>query len=133
MSESRDNADNPEVVHEESDVNVGAILRWGLGLAAVTFTVLAFLTWLQGMYMRESERAQIQQYPMAVDRQGALPPAPRLQDNPQQELRDLRAKQQALLKGYGWVNKESGVARIPIEEAMRIVVERGLPTREAPK
>ena len=48
-------------------------------------------------------------------------------------MRELRAKQQALLKGYGWVNRDAGVARIPIEEAMRIVVERGLPAREEAK
>jgi len=50
-----------------------------------------------------------------------------------EELRDLRAKQEGLLNGYGWVNKEGGVARIPIDEAMRMVVEKGLPVRESQK
>jgi hypothetical protein len=45
-------------------------------------------------------------------------------------MRELRARQELLLNGYGWVDREKGVARIPIDEAMRIVVERGLPTRE---
>ena len=70
---------------------------------------------------------------MAVGQQNRLPPEPRLQSNPQQDLSELRAKQESLLKGYGWVNKEAGIARIPIEEAMRIVVQRGLPAREAQK
>ena len=70
---------------------------------------------------------------MAAGQQNRLPPSPRFQENPQQELRELRAKQKALLEGYGWVNKEAGIARIPIEDAMKIVVQRGLPAREAAK
>lgn len=133
MSELREEPDNPEVVHEESDVHVGAILRYGAGLFAVALVVLVFLWWLLGVYGRQHERAQTQVYPMAAGQQDRLPPFPRFQANPQQELRELRAKQKALLDGYGWVNKEGGVARIPIEDAMKMVVERGLPSREAAK
>lgn len=133
MSDLRDTADNPEVVHEESDVNVRAILGFGLALAAVALIVHVFLFWLQGSYSRQTERAQSIVYPMAAGQQDRLPPFPRLQDNPQQELRDLREKQLSQLTGYGWVNKEAGVARIPIEEAMKIIVQRGLPSREASK
>ena len=125
--------DNPEVVHEESDVNVAAILRYGAGLLLVGVIVFVFLAWLLGVYERQYARAQTQVYPMAAGQQDRLPPEPRLQNDPQQELRDLRAKQEQLLTGYGWVNKEAGVARIPIDEAMRMVVERGLPVRDARK
>jgi hypothetical protein len=133
MSELPDNPDNVEVVHEESDVNVGAILRFGAGLFVVAAVAHLFLWWLLGVYERQHERAQTQVYPMAAGQQDGRPPAPRLQDNPQQELRELRARQESLLNGYGWVDKEAGVARIPIEDAMKMVVERGLPAREAAK
>ena len=133
MSELREEPDNPEIVHEESDVNVGAILRYGAGLLAIALVVHVFLWWLMGIYERQHERALTQVYPMAAGQQDRLPPFPRLQANPQQDMRDLRAKQKALLDGYGWVDKEAGVARIPIEEAMKMIVERGLPAREAAK
>ena len=133
MSALPEKTDNPEIVHEESDVNVGAILRYGIGLAAVALVVHVFLWWLLGFYERQNERAQTQAYPMAAGQQNRLPPSPRFQENPQQELRDLRVRQGALLEGYGWVNKEAGIARIPIEDAMKMVVERGLPVREARK
>jgi hypothetical protein len=132
MSELRDQ-DNVEVVHEETDVNVGAIIRYGAGLVVVAAIVHLFLWWLLGVYEKQDERARTQAYPMAAGQQDRLPPTPRLQENPQQELQDLRAKQKALLEGYGWVNKEAGVARIPIEEAMKMVVAHGLPVREAAK
>lgn len=133
MSELHNNPDNVEVVHEESDVNVGAIFRYGIGLFAVAVIVHVFLWWLLGVYERQNQRAQTQAFPMAIGQGDRLPPAPRLQDNPQQELQELRARQKTLLEGYAWVNKEAGVVRIPIEEAMRMVVERGLPSREAEK
>lgn len=123
------NPDNPEVVHEESDVNVRAILGFGLALVVAAVVIHVFLWWLQGLYARQTERQQTQVYPLAVQGRDELPPEPRLQSNPQQDMRELRSKQEALLNGYGWVNREGGVARIPIEEAMKIVVARGLPTR----
>ena len=131
MSASPDQ-DNVEIVHEESDVNVGAILRYGVGLFLIAAVVHLFLWWLLGVYERQNERAQTQVYPMA-GQQDRLPPEPRFQQDPQQELQDLRAKQKALLEGYAWTNKEAGAVRIPIDEAMRLVVERGLPARETEK
>ncbi len=127
------NPDSPAVVHEESDVNVRAIVGYGIGLMVVAVVVHVFLWWLLGTYTRQAERAQTRAYPLAAGQQEQLPPSPRFQDNPQQDMRELRAKQQALLQGYGWVHREVGVARIPIEEAMRLVVERGLPMRETAK
>jgi hypothetical protein len=133
MSELRKDPDNPEVVHEESDVNVSAIIRYGIGLFAVAVVIHVFLWWLLGVYERQNQRAQTQVFPMAAGQGDRLPRGPRLQDNPQQELQELRAQQKALLEGYAWVNKATGVVRIPIEDAMKMVLERGLPTREATK
>ena len=132
MSELHD-ADNVEVVHEESDVNVSAILRYGLGLFLVAVVVHAFLWWLLGIYEGQHQRAQTQVYPMAAGQQNRLPPAPRLQSNPQQELRELLARQKAVLEGQSPANKDASVTRMPIDAAMKMIVERGLPTREAQK
>src|ERR687896_1479630 len=98
MSELPEKSDNPEIVHEESDVNVGAILRYGIGLAAVALVVHVFLWWLLGVYEGQQNRAQTQAFPMAAGQQNRLPPAPRFQENPQQELQDLRAKQRGVLE-----------------------------------
>lgn len=118
---------------EESDVDIRAILGFGAGLVLVAIVVHLFLWWLLGAYNRQAERSQTHLYPLAAGQQEQIAPGPRLQDNPQQDMRELRAKQEALLERYAWVNRGSGIARIPIEEAMRMVVERGLPTREGAK
>ncbi len=95
--------------------------------------ILVFLWQLQSVYQRQTDRAQMQAYPLAAGQQEELPPMPRLQDHPQQDMHELREQQRALLNGYGWVNRDAGIARIPIDEAMRMVVERGLPARETAK
>jgi hypothetical protein len=66
---------------------------------------------------------------------GALaPPAPHLQTSPYLDLRAFREQEDEVLGTYGWVDKERGVVRIPIDEAMRLLVSRGVraPTPPAP-
>jgi len=37
------------------------------------------------------------------------------------------AEEQAQLSSYGWINRDAGIAHIPIDRAMEIIVARGLP------
>jgi protein SCO1/2 len=59
-----------------------------------------------------------------------LPPEPRLQVGPPQDLAILRATERAHLEGYGWIDQEAGVVQIPVERAMELLAERGLPVLE---
>jgi hypothetical protein len=52
-------------------------------------------------------------------------PAPALQKKPQDDLKRFELEQRMALWGYGWIDRSKGIARIPIEEAMRSVVARG--------
>src|SRR5262245_5914996 len=121
--------DNSDVHHEGSDVNVRGILIFGLGLF-VTAAAIHVLVWLLFLYFagREATGSAIA-YPLAADQQTRVPPEPRLQTNPREDLRLLREQEDAILKSYGWVDRPAGVVRIPIEEAMRLTAERGLPSR----
>lgn len=61
-------------------------------------------------------------------------PAPRLQSDPARELAEMRAQEDAILHSYGWVDRPAGVVRIPIEKAIQLTLDRGLPVRKsAPK
>ena len=55
-------------------------------------------------------------------------PAPRLERNERIEIKDFRLKEEQTLNSYGWVDEKAGVVRIPIERAMELVAQRGLPT-----
>ncbi len=72
------------------------------------------------------------EFPLAVTHEQRLPPEPRLQTNPREDLADLRRAEERVLDSYGWVDKDAGVVRIPIDDAMRLTVERGLPARGKP-
>jgi hypothetical protein len=55
-------------------------------------------------------------------------PSPRLQlDDGNQEIADLHAKEDLLLTNYSWADKSQGKVRIPIEQAMALIAQRGLP------
>ena len=118
------------VHHEESDVNIGAILAFGAGLAVVTI-VVSIVVWGLFRYLdaRES-RQQPATYPLAAQQEQRLPPEPRLQTNPRQDLADLRSAEDRTLMTYGWVDRNAGVVRIPVSEAMKLVIQRGLPSRK---
>jgi hypothetical protein len=58
---------------------------------------------------------------------GQLPPAPTLQINAPADLQAFRDSEKRQLETYGWVNRPAGVVRIPVERAMDLILERGLP------
>lgn len=119
---------------ERSDVNVRAIFTAGAGLAGIS-VLIALIVWAFFLFLtREQDRASGRpEFPLAIEAGDRLPPEPRLQTNPRQDLRDLRAAERDLLGSYGWVDRNAGIVRIPIEDAMRITLQRGLPSREQPR
>ena len=55
-------------------------------------------------------------------------PTPRLQnDDGYEEIYEMHQREDLLLENYSWVNPAEGKVRIPIERAMQLVAERGLP------
>ena len=131
--ENRDNPENlahPDVRHEESDVNIRAILGFGAGLIVVAAVVHLLIYVLFGYFNSRDGVQPPAEYPLAAAQGQREPPEPRLQTNPRQDLADLRAKEDELLDSYGWVDKNAGVVRIPIDTAMKLTLERGLPARE---
>jgi len=60
-------------------------------------------------------------------------PTPRLQtDDGNMEVADIHAREDMLLNHYTWVDQNKQTVRIPIELAMRIVVQKGLPVESQP-
>jgi hypothetical protein len=114
--------------HEHTDANVWIIVKFGLWLVISAILIHIGLGFLFGLWVKQSEEP-VAQFPLATGQEQRLPAAPRLQQFPENEFYDFRRREDAVLKEYGWVNKEAGVVRMPIDEAMRLTVERGLPVR----
>jgi hypothetical protein len=103
-------------------------------LLIVVMTVLIAYVTVTKMYrhleakVRRGERADAETSGMAA----AMPPQtyfplPREQPDPKVDLKALREREERDLTSYGWVNRQAGIVRIPIERAMQLIVERGLP------
>jgi hypothetical protein len=123
--------ENPEVRFEVEDIRATPVLRFLVGLA-ITCVVVAFLlvAFYRGM---RSYVASVQPPPPHMsfenDRQAS---GPLLQATPVTDFARQQAEEAKVLSTYGWVDQARGVARIPIEEAIRLTAERGLP-RTAPE
>jgi hypothetical protein len=118
---------NPDVQYEETDAHVRPLYQFLFWISAITIltAILAggILRALESWRERASERAV-----MAEPQEQQLPPAPRLQNREPLDLAAFRKEEAEILSTYGVVDREKGVYRIPIEEAMRLTVERGLPS-----
>ena len=115
--------------HEHTDANVWIIVKFGIWLAISAIVIHVGLGFLFGLFVKQSEETVVE-FPLA-GQEHRLPAAPRLQQFPENEFHDFRLREEAVLHQYGWVSKETGVVRMPIEQAMRLAVERGLPARAA--
>ena len=122
--------ERPDVRHEEHDVNALAITKFGIGLTIVII-VSMFVLWglLNFFKSRLTTEFTVSPETRVTPNVSKLPPAPRLQANPRIDLRAIRAEEDKQLHSYGWVDQQHGVVRIPIERAMDILAQRGLPAR----
>ena len=114
------------VQHERTDVEPKAILRFGIVLAVVTILVAFGLVYLFRLLAGMEAENDPPPAPLAHMEMGRVPPEPRLQRLPFADLEKLRAEENEALHSYGWVDRERGVVHIRIEDAMDIVLKRGL-------
>jgi hypothetical protein len=120
--------------HEHTDIEPAIASKFAiwLAIALVISAALMYGTfWLfEGREQESADAAQ--RFPLAAG-QVREPPGPRLQNQPFKDVYLLREGEREKLSSYGWVDQSSGVVRIPIDEAMRIVSERGgLSTGQTP-
>jgi hypothetical protein len=62
-----------------------------------------------------------------------VPPSPRLQNTPLDDLRRLRAEEDAALSSYGWVDRGAGIVRIPIDRAIEMTAKAAAAEPAAPE
>jgi hypothetical protein len=119
----------PGVGYEHTDAHVGAVgtfLVWLVVLVVVTHLLMggAFkvLQW-------QNADTSAPDYPLAASQGRRLPPEPRLQTSPKDDILAMRAAEHSQLSSYGWVDRAAGTVHLPIEKGMRIAIERSLRAR----
>jgi len=109
----------------DSELNMRGILLSTAGVVGITLAAVLLMWGFMAMILNNLAAEDPPPPALEEARVPYLPPAPRLQTTPFRDLTELRAEETRLLTTYGWINQAGGIARIPIEQAMDILVERG--------
>jgi hypothetical protein len=124
---------HPDVRFEESDINVRRVLIGGIGVLLLMYLAIGLIYFLFGYFSHESAKGS--PLPLRISAQSLhsvyLPPEPRQQVNPQRDLQEYMAAQNEKLNSYGWVDKQAGIVSIPIDQAMDLLVQHGIPPQKA--
>lgn len=114
--------------YERRDVSVPLVIWFAIGLAVFTVGALVAMSWLLNT-LAGQRGALAPDLPAAITVQ--RPRAPdSLQVRSRVLLQELREHERMMLNEYGWVSREAGVVHIPIDRAMDLLLERGLPVRD---
>jgi hypothetical protein len=134
--------------HEASALKIAPVVWFMIGLSVATVIVFFLMIGLFNAFQNRAGKSEDRASPLASERQ-KLPPEPRLQlaptsaeqlekklppnlkeDHPLQEIKRIRAEEDAKLNSYGWIDEKGGVVRIPIDEAKKQLLEKGLATKK---
>ena len=123
---------HPSVDYEPQEVSGRLVIR-GLIIVAAALILAAVVCGLFYVGMQDPQQEQSIFLPTLRQRiRGLLPPEPRLQStpghtiSPEQELKKMQREDNQALSTYGWVDRQQGIARIPIDEAVKLLVQQGL-------
>lgn len=116
----------------DREIGLRGIVWFAVGLALL-IVVSGFAMWGLFTYLRAREAARPTRVPPILVQEGVPSvPEPRLQTTPEQDLRAMRAAEDSLLHSYGWVDREKGIVRVPVERGVEMLLREGLPTRTEP-
>ena len=120
----------PGAQHEHTDIDPSVGYKFAVWLVVAMLLSAAIVYGTFYVFERQQKAADVstQKYPLAAG-QVRQPPSPNLQNQPFKDIYSLRKTEAEKQTSYGWVDKEGGVARIPIERAMEVMLQRGFPAR----
>ena len=118
--------------HEERDVSLGPVVRGLAGLVVLLVMTGLLMRLVFGFLAEREAKDSPPANPLAQSLGRQVPPEPRLQTDPLQDLQTLHAEEDAVLNSYGWVDRKAGAVRIPVQRAIELLAQRGLPARQPP-
>jgi len=124
-----DSGDSIARRHETSDAHFKSVMVTGVGLLGIMVLGL-LLSW--GVYALFSRHTSTPGVETLINPDlTKQPPGPNLQPDPHIALVALRRSEDSVLTSYGWVSKDSGIVRVPVERALELLAKKGLPHQEA--
>ena len=119
----------PGMKHETRDLSTRVVVAFAALLLVAAVVIHLVVWWMYASMGRAHDSAYTRQYPLAPVGAPRQPPAPRLQTQPREELKRMRQEADRVLTGYGWADPNTGRVRLPIDRAMQLLLEQGLPSR----
>ena len=123
--------DHPRPQHEpaefDSEIHVKAIFGVLAGLALLVALSFAGMGLFSRFLKERSVARDPEPLPVAEANQPRPRPRAALQADPTADMVKYAKEEAAAISSYAWVDRANGVARIPVERALEIVAERGLP------
>jgi len=105
--------------HEVFETNVPLVIKFGIGLTALAIISMV-LMWLMFVVI-EDYNAMTFDTPSPMLEENAIPPEPRLQVIPEEDLIVLQEAENKKLNTYGWVIRTAEIVQIPIDRAMHLI------------
>lgn len=109
----------------DSELNVRALAGLSAILVVVVAVAFVLMWWLSQWMLDERIAADPPPPRLPEARVPHEPPGPRLQAEPFADLTALRAQEERILTTYAWVDEAAGIARVPVDRAMDLLVEEG--------
>jgi hypothetical protein len=120
-----------DVRFEHKDVNARNVVFTGAAVLIGAWVVVCLMYFFFSL-LQDHREAATEPAIAVADQRPAAPPEPRIQVSPRTDLQRYEAQQDYLLTHYLWVDKSKGVVAIPIERAMELIAQRGIPPQKAP-
>ncbi|MGB9475325.1 MAG: hypothetical protein WCE87_09680 [Candidatus Udaeobacter sp.] len=112
--------------HERKDVDVPSLFAIAF-LLFLSCLIIFLVVWGMMHYFKFHEPTKTAGQPTLPLTSTGEFPKPRLEVRGPVDLTTFRAAEEADLNSYGWINRASGTVRVPIDRAMELLFERGLP------
>ncbi|HUQ95521.1 MAG TPA: hypothetical protein VM120_27840 [Bryobacteraceae bacterium] len=115
--------DIPAAEPEIRDANIPLVVWTTIGiLVSLIFCMLI------AAFQFRFEQSQVPKgEPSVFSHENQLPPEPRLQANPGVDQMTFQARQKERAESFGWVDKDGGIAHVPVEKGMEMILKNGLP------
>jgi hypothetical protein len=130
MDENTPHSENPKHRHETREAVPRYILYFALGVA-ISIVAGFLVSWWTLDYFKSHQTYKPPQSAISAGRVLPPPGMPQLQTHPDADLQVYLKKQRQILDSYGWVDRKKDVVRIPIQRAMNILLQQGLPVRNS--
>jgi len=115
---------------ESDGINYRGLVVFVVILAVTTITCELIVMGMFKIFDARSKASDVARAPLSAPA-GTLPPPPNLLVNEPANLTQFRAREANELANYGWIDKNAGIVRLPIDRAKELILERGLPARGA--